>query len=351
MSRHRHDQHGHDEHGHDDALEARVLELLLDGDAQRELERLRADPAATETVARLESFLGLCRSELAPVGADAGADALAQAVLASTTREDLDWRGDLRLVRGFVARRLRSSMWLRVAAASLLVHVAALPVVAWYAFQPRERGFAIDFARPAQESPVAPDVAEPERDLEGTAGTAELDDLLGAGPWGTRSATVQNNLRRARYWLAAGDAPRAGARPTTAVGALLEERAERLQRYEAGEPGAARLEDPSAYAEPLERVLAVELLLDECVLTGNLPAHLERGLHSLNAIDEGPVARLAEAALERAAAYGWPGARAVVEPVDAPYGARWRDRLRAALDAEAERDPAVRAWLAADDER
>lgn len=57
---------------------------------------------------------------------------LVERVLAETSREDLGRRADLRLVGSYLRERLAQSALLRFAAASLVVHLFAVPVVlAW----------------------------------------------------------------------------------------------------------------------------------------------------------------------------------------------------------------------------
>jgi hypothetical protein len=139
-----------------------LLELLLGGsEAARDLE------LAPEERLRLEDWRGFleeCRSELRTEEHEEAADlaGLERRVLAGTTREDVSWRGDLALWRGFLAQRLGASAVLRVVAASLLVHVAALPVLAYYTWkQPApERGVQVDFS-PRSEPPFRVDEPEP----------------------------------------------------------------------------------------------------------------------------------------------------------------------------------------------
>lgn len=152
----------------EDLLQWLLDERLRDAVPRAELER---DAARAATLRELEAFLGTCRAELGAEAAAADTAGLEARVLARTTREDLGWRGDLRLVRDYVRDGLRSSMLLRVVAASLLLHVIALPVVAYYAyFEPaRERALEISLEpeRPAlpyvdAQPEARPEVALPE---------------------------------------------------------------------------------------------------------------------------------------------------------------------------------------------
>ena len=75
-------------------------------------------------------------AEARQVHAGAGAR-VAQAVLRATTRADLTWRGDLRLVGQFLRRRLAQSPPLRAVAALLLMQVLLAPgVLAFLALRP-----------------------------------------------------------------------------------------------------------------------------------------------------------------------------------------------------------------------
>ena len=126
-----------------------LLQWLLnpedrDEDARRELE---TDEAARARITELGGFLDRCRSvaeEGTAVDADQGAS-LRDRILSRTTREDLTWRGDLSLYARYLRGRLADSGWYRLAAASLLLHLLALPALAVYVFvtapDPPEIGF------------------------------------------------------------------------------------------------------------------------------------------------------------------------------------------------------------------
>lgn len=158
--------------------EEQLIELLLDGspEAAAELEALRTDPATAAQLSELQTFFATCRAEFAPEPGLAADRALAERVLARTTRQDLSWHGELRLVRSFVNDRLGASTVLKLVAASLLLHVLALPVVAWVLLtSDPEDGFFIRFEdRP---DPVAEEVAEPMIVLPDERAT--IEDLLG----------------------------------------------------------------------------------------------------------------------------------------------------------------------------
>jgi hypothetical protein len=141
-----------------------LVEWLLDEAARVRVPRevLDEDPEVAERLRSLELFLGECRQGLAREE-ETDSSVLVDKILVSTTREDLSWRGDLRLVGGFVRQRLRSSRLLRVVAASLLLHVIALPVFAYYAFvRPPAQRTVILFAPTPPELPYVDSGEEPE---------------------------------------------------------------------------------------------------------------------------------------------------------------------------------------------
>lgn len=176
------------------ASNARLLDWLLDPDGRDEATRawLESDPEARRRLAELETFLGRVREvaraeEAGSRESDAAANPeshLADAVLERTTREDLSWRGDLRVVGGYLRRRLAESSWLKLAAASLLVHLIALPALAVYVFVARPDRPELGFipweehrppALPEAEPEPVPELPVPRMDEE------ELDELLEEG--------------------------------------------------------------------------------------------------------------------------------------------------------------------------
>lgn len=222
---------------------------------------------------------------------------VAEAVLDRTVREDLGWRGDLRLVRGFVRRRLRSSLLLRVAAASLLVHLVALPVLAVYRVitaEPERDGFIVDFEKPgelpfaeAPEETLAPADAVTLPELE------SLDAL---------SIDAQN-ARNADRWsvFERGEELRAVAEATwdTALERRLAARAAALLSGRVAE-GA-----PSVGDAALDRLLALDESLDAFLFAGvATPAPADLAWLVDEAQGDPPRAALAAAVLARAARYG-----------------------------------------------
>ena len=156
----------------------RLLEWILNPDGRDPAEdaRLAADPDALRRHDELTGFLATCRSSLdtSPLTSPD----LVPEVLARTTREDLSWRGDLRLLGGYLRERLSASHALRVAAASLLVHLAVLPVLAYFVlFVPRQ-GFDLKFEQPLQspfEEAVEPELPMPVPEIGEEPRVREVD--------------------------------------------------------------------------------------------------------------------------------------------------------------------------------
>ena len=152
---------------HDDERKAaeRVAYALdpgaLDARSRADIE---ADPEDLERAADVRSFVERCRRMLASEAVD-GELGLLERILARTTREDLSWRGDLRLLGRFVRARLAASRLLRVAAAVLAVHVAGLSVLAYQVLvRAHEPHLNVDFELPARP-PFVEVEEEPQPDL------------------------------------------------------------------------------------------------------------------------------------------------------------------------------------------
>lgn len=118
--------------------------------------------AMREDLARLRSALSDERILERSPDLRRRSEGLAQRVLERTTREDPSWRGDLILFSRFCRERMRSSMLLRLAAASLVIHLAAAPAVLAYLVLRKpvlEPGFRTGF-EPRVESPYVEDPVE-----------------------------------------------------------------------------------------------------------------------------------------------------------------------------------------------
>lgn len=290
--------------------EADWLELVLrdDAEAARRRAQLSRDPRVRERLAELERFVAHCRTlarEQERRAAAAGGDALIARVLARTTRRDLGWSGDLRLAGRFVRERLRASLALRVAAASLVLHLFALPVVAWMVWvrpEPSEPRIGVEPPPPPApfDASTGRDQAPPEVVSPVLGTDAELAALDRHAV--DRVLFVENSLRLARWSLVEGPSLRAEDLPVRGpVADLLRLRLEALAGEEVP---AARA--PAPGADPLSRALLLELVLDRWLLAGELPGGFEE-LCAAVAADadlERPGGLLAAAALGRAASYG-----------------------------------------------
>jgi len=349
------------EHVHFD--EAALLEVVLQRSPTARGAEVRACATCARRARELEAFVGRCRDAFAtePAALARESAALAQRVLARTTREDLGVGGDLALLRGFLRERWRASRALRIAAASLLVHLAALPLLAYYGYFARREPYVLRFEMPARPAPFE---GEPEPTLP-----VELPDsgaLQGLEPELITVDETQNALRWARFHLGTGGAP-PEREPATRAGELLAARS-RLLAGRSVEP----LEAPGPSAGRLERALFCEWMLDRHVLglgdAGELDAALRQLLGDAGAEDD--ATELAWiAALGRAAGYGLFGERELAllaERVErlagtprgdlaralgfdrlrrgAPLDAAWLAALRAALEGGFDGDAAVEAW-------
>lgn len=161
-----------------------LLERILDsgqGDGACPGEPVE-DPESLERLSELSSFVVRARSASASAGGvrtEAQLARLKDKVLARTTREDLSWRGDFSLYGRFLRSRLAGSGWLQLAAASLLVHLIALPALAIYVlvstppapeigFISYEDYYPVGFPEHGDDGPVPElDVPETGDDLEG----------------------------------------------------------------------------------------------------------------------------------------------------------------------------------------
>lgn len=305
----------------EELLELALAALRGEASAQRTLAAL--EPTRAAEAMELASFAthlrGVLRAEEAAttLAAATRQREVVSRVLARTTREDLSRWGDLGLTVSFVAARLRASGALRLAAASLLLHLLALPVVAWIVWSAPEDAPRIwflpdpvevvpPFDEPAPE-PVPSVVMPPVDEVPGFDGSPrELDPALYA----------QNSLRWARWTLQAGfelelTAPVAGA---SELERLLHLRATRAHAAAAGAalPGISAL--PTATGDDaVVRALRAEAALDAVMLShGVAPAELEGALLALlpepadvpaPGSSEAAAWRLEASALARAEAY------------------------------------------------
>ena len=317
-----------------------------------------------DEAAELQRFFSDCRGALRGADDARDSDRLVARVLGATTREDLSVRGDMRLLGGWLADALRGSLLVRVAAASLLVHIFAVPVVAAILLLTHERkGPArITFA-PLPEDPfLAPD------DMRDSGLELDLlpDDVLFAelGSAAPDPLAVSNALRRARWSLTHGGAPGA-SRPGAALDATdpleraLARRAEALAARDwSALRGLSGLPAAVGGEGGLAAVVWLETQLDRFALTGEIAPQWAGALVAMDLAAAGPLATLERDALARASDYGlldssqrerWaePVTRARSEtPRALPVDRDWLLRLADCLPSGAARGPELRAWLA-----
>ncbi len=328
-----------------------LLELALSRDPRRATEKAAARdaPDRGSEFRALEAWIASCRAACPALMDGVGAeDALVSRILGNTTREDLGWRGDVGLLGQFVRARWRSSVALRLAAASLLLHLLALPVLAFLVLreEPRAKTFQTGVELPAETLPIAAE--EPERDLEYPEGFEAAELALVEVP---DRLAVENARRLARLALESTPGPGvaypSGGEEPRGVEAWLETRARLLAQLpvgrELGEPGR----------DPLERALWLEVQLD-LWLMGAGPAPAVEGLGPVTTTSRGtPSERLLAAALGRAASLGLVGSESMGLAPDAagapgslqegpPLSPSWARDLRAALVGHD--GPAAQRW-------
>lgn len=286
--------------------EPTLLEAVLDSSA----EALRAEIAACAECARraaeLESFASHLRGTLldAPETelASRSEQRFAERVLARTTREDLSRRGDFVLMAQFAVERLRASPALRVAAAVIVAHLFALPVLAWIVLRaPARQGvFSVSIETPPPAFPAEAD-SEPEREI--TAPWPEVEPRpVEVEPASRNEEPWRAALRRSdrASWAASAPQPWTDKQPADALSALLWIRASRLHGREVPEWVFSRVPE----GEPSRQAVWCEVLLDEWALTGERPLHLERVVARLSALPPFQRSRLVACTLQRAAALG-----------------------------------------------
>jgi hypothetical protein len=276
-----------------------LLQWLLDAELRSGVPRSDVESARPQELAELETFIADCRSALLVEDPRLAEDArrVAESVLSRTVREDLGWRGDLRLVRGFMANRMRSSLLLRFAAASLLVHLIALPVIAAYRiWKAEEQKHTILISlegipeQPFGEVPT--EVLEPGR----SADLPALDSLDALS-----FETI--NARNADRWsiFERGEELRAVAEGDWAN--ELEARlAARARRLIGAEPFTV---DTDASSDALDRLLALDEALDARLFGLPIPLDADELEWLMQAAaGEPPHAAVALAVLRRAQRYG-----------------------------------------------
>jgi len=277
---------------------------------------------------------------------------LIERILARTTRaapEAPPWGQVLREGMGH-------SRIMRLVAASLVVHIAAIPLCAWWAYKEPPPRLLIRI-----DPPVADALGEPASGGEGPL-TAEAPDRLRTID---EPEEVERSLRLARFALSSFRAPAYSGLDSTMRGIpeLL-----RLRAHLLSDPGPANRADvlleaanPALLhnAGPVERSLLAEVQLDLLVLTGRTPDGLPglllglredvRRLHPQGEAPQPTPASgyaLACAALDRASAYGLGlGSGSPCSRSASPLDACWFQLLEEALPADVRADPVVSSWL------
>jgi len=207
------------------------------------------EPAAADEQARLASELARVREALRGRAFARPRDEarFVDAVLARTTREDLSWRGDLRLLRAFLGERLRASPALRLVAASLALHLVAAPALAWWMLheRPAERAFTLHVELPSELPFVdeLPPLEQPTDELRAEAHAREARE--------NERAFLRRSLLEGGAVL-----PSPAASPQGAMRLLARHLAALRTRQ------APALESLPAEAGLLEQALALELALD-----------------------------------------------------------------------------------------
>jgi len=330
-----------------------LLELALDESAQRAPARspeLRACGECTRALDATLSELAAIRGALAAssIEDERRAEELAESVLGRTTREDPSWRGDWHVVGRFLRERWSSSLTVRLIAASLLLHLMAVPVLAIaLVLRAREsRGLVVRIEAPPQDLPVVQLPVEQRREL-----VREPDPELPGPSTGLGDALPGlDRLARARRELIEKGAPPVKQRAsvdehlTGVAGHVAQLLSARSRRLSLGSFDSS-LSEPAANAPVIERALWAELLLDDWALAGRADPRLALALGRLvddsqAARESHPAARLAAHALERATSYGFklPGSQPPSEPGPALDRA-WFEQLERACAS----GPATRA--------
>jgi len=264
----------------EELLESVLRGEALEGQGAGEAERLRAFVDSCREASRVVDVGGLC-----------------EAALAASTREDLSWRGDLRVVTGYVREGIRSSAMLRLAAASLILHLAAIPVVALFMLSgdPALPEFRVETGR----EPL-PFVESSEVELDAPGG---LEILEGEE---TDTLLVENTLRWNRWQLSNSSEPGEGSLGEAPD--WLRERAAIL--WGDGSVGPALRLEEEAGRPPYWLVLEMERGLDRHLVGSRKGSFDEEDRSNLDGVAamvmEGADAAswLAVATLARAESYG-----------------------------------------------
>jgi hypothetical protein len=290
------------EHQHFD--EQTLLEAALDPEARELRAQVQACAQCSAALGKLGAFADGLRAQLLaePEQDSRAARRLSELVLTRTTRENLGRSGDLRLVLHFAIERVRASNALRFAAALLVAHLLALPVLAWIVLRaPRRTG---EF-QARIETPVEPFFSgegEREPELIPSAPLPEGEPRVLEVGGGVDGAEWLVSLRRAeRASLAAGAPPPwSDSAPAEPLAQMLWLRAARLAGRELPEWVLARTPEGA----PSRMAIWTEILLDEWAFSGARPPRLDAALARLAALPDFQRSRLVACVLQRATAAG-----------------------------------------------
>jgi len=343
----------------------RLAELALDAAAEpsaSEAKLLAEDASLQAEIEGIRSFVSTQKTLLEDSSDErsrAMGSPLTDRILGATTRRRPSWSGDLRLVRDLVLLRCKQSVWVRLAAASLILHLAALPVVAWFVWIAPPEKTKIFFALPQEEDSLPTeldDADEPEIEVD-APDVAEL--LAGDSAGLVRADEAWNARRLTRFVLQRDGAPDLSA--STIEGELELLLAARSEGILHGD--WSRLPEPQTLeGKPVHQALLAEALLDRAVLQQKLDG-LREALEALEPMSEarGLEARdLVRAAAARSMQLGFDDeslrfewradAWAVSQLAESkarsgqPLSEHWFTQLEHALGEEA-RGPVIRAWL------
>ena len=260
-----------------------LTELALHGAGDRPEQVL--DEAALAQLEDLTLFVAACRDASS---LEAYEGSVADRALSAAKTEDLSWRGDLRLLKGFVGDGLRSSALLRLAAASLLLHVAALPVVAFFVLseEPAIPEFRVEVGR--RELPYA--AQDPDKEDANSALEVDAHE-------GLETLLVENTLRWSRWVLSETVDPREGSNLSSPP--WMDQRAEILWGS-----GAANLPDTSSVFVATESALDLFLVREGPAAASSSFRELLGPLTASVGASGDPRTWLALSSLARAESYG-----------------------------------------------
>jgi hypothetical protein len=349
-----------------------IAELLREGGApvdparlERWIRLLREPTPSSEPGQEHANLASLHPGEAA--WTDVREQELVARILERTTREDLTWRGELRLLRSFLRDRLARSRAWRLLAASVLAHFLAVPALAWFVWKETRppRIVHIEFETTPDSSTV---FADPEEEIIALEVPGILNDPLELEMGRARGDGVWNARRRDRYALSMDEnrpsAPLAGldegliGSASAEIG-WLTARSQGLNegRWEAGLDDTRRLDR----VELAALVLHAEVLLDRLVQAGGRPGDdasvqavlgelsLRQPPHSLETKGENQRRqRLRALVLDRARSYGvWPATKGF-DPLSVPPAPN-PEVLRLVVEETGrplfQAHPVGRAWL------